>query len=242
VTLLWFYLGLFVLGISHALEPGHGKLLVSSYLAGNQATYRDAFTLGALVTVVHTLTLSILALVIVSISQTFFHTHFMLVVQVLSGLFVLALALSIFMRQGGLEGLRHSHGHCDHDHDEEAPHKTKKDIIMMGIASGVTPCPTILAAVILGFALGHVYNALLGLFIFSAGLGCVLIILGILLISGSKKITHQFKRFEALPRYLATFSMAMMLALGCYLTLKPFLFQADDHEDAVVNLILPSAS
>ncbi|MFC9033148.1 hypothetical protein ACOZFM_14625 [Streptomyces arboris] len=39
-----------VLGASHAAMPGHGKTIMAAYLAGRRGTGRDAFTVGATVT------------------------------------------------------------------------------------------------------------------------------------------------------------------------------------------------
>lgn len=55
---LWVWLvvlgGMFVLGGYHALQPGHGKTLVASYLIGTQGTKTDALFLGVVVTAAHT--------------------------------------------------------------------------------------------------------------------------------------------------------------------------------------------
>lgn len=47
-------LAAFVLGAWHALQPGHGKTLVASYLIGTHGRKRDALTLGITVTAAHT--------------------------------------------------------------------------------------------------------------------------------------------------------------------------------------------
>ncbi|MGW4471399.1 High-affinity nickel-transporter [Nonomuraea sp. NPDC004354] len=43
-----------VLGAGHALIPGHGKTVMAAYLAGRRGRPRDAFVVGATVTVTHT--------------------------------------------------------------------------------------------------------------------------------------------------------------------------------------------
>jgi nickel/cobalt transporter (NicO) family protein len=47
-------LAMFLLGAWHALQPGHGKALVASYLIGTQGTKSDALFLGVVVTAAHT--------------------------------------------------------------------------------------------------------------------------------------------------------------------------------------------
>ncbi len=51
-----------VLGASHAAMPGHGKTIMAAYLAGRRGTRRDAFTVGATVTLTHTAGVLILGL------------------------------------------------------------------------------------------------------------------------------------------------------------------------------------
>ena len=45
----------FVLGVVHALSPGHGKTIMAAYLVGGRGSSRQAVALGLAVTVSHTL-------------------------------------------------------------------------------------------------------------------------------------------------------------------------------------------
>ena len=57
--LTWVFLPTaFVLGAAHALEPGHGKALIATYLIGSKGTPRQAVALGATVTITHTASFS----------------------------------------------------------------------------------------------------------------------------------------------------------------------------------------
>jgi ABC-type nickel/cobalt efflux system permease component RcnA len=48
-------LGAMLLGVVHALSPGHGKTIVGAYLIGSRGTPRHAVFLGSTVTITHTL-------------------------------------------------------------------------------------------------------------------------------------------------------------------------------------------
>ena len=48
----------FILGMLHALEPGHGKSVVAAYILGTKANIKDAFLLGVTITLSHTIVIS----------------------------------------------------------------------------------------------------------------------------------------------------------------------------------------
>lgn len=52
------------LGAGHALLPGHGKTIMAAYLVGRRGRLRDVITVGATVTITHTLGVIILGLLI----------------------------------------------------------------------------------------------------------------------------------------------------------------------------------
>jgi nickel/cobalt exporter len=53
----------FLLGMVHALTPGHGKAIVAAYLVGSKGRMLDAVILGAVVTITHTGSVFILGLI-----------------------------------------------------------------------------------------------------------------------------------------------------------------------------------
>lgn len=62
-TVSWFNLPTaFLLGMAHALEPGHRKTLVASCLIGIKGKPQDAVLLGITVTITHTIVIFLLAL------------------------------------------------------------------------------------------------------------------------------------------------------------------------------------
>src|SRR5579884_1389467 len=59
----------FVLGAIHALSPGHGKTIVAAYLVGTRGTPKHAVFLGAMVTFTHTISVFLLGLVTLYLSE-----------------------------------------------------------------------------------------------------------------------------------------------------------------------------
>jgi len=54
-------LSMFMLGVFHGLEPGHGKMIVASYLVGRRGRWPDAVYLGGVVALSHSAVIIVLA-------------------------------------------------------------------------------------------------------------------------------------------------------------------------------------
>jgi ABC-type nickel/cobalt efflux system permease component RcnA len=234
LTTALFYVTLFLLGMAHGLEPGHGKLLVTGYLAGNRAKIADALLLGLLVAFFHTMSVGVLGAAVVALAYTFFPTRFLVSIEVLSGLVILGLGLLLFWRRFVQKNRLEDSCDCHLLHEkpvaEEAPVRSQttfKEVLALGFASGLTPCPLALAALIAAFGMGKPIAALGALAIFSLGIGFVLVVLGVALIWGSDRFAGRFLRWKTAPVWIARVSTLVVLLLGCYLVTKPFLFPAD---------------
>lgn len=232
-----FWITIFALGAAHALEPGHGKLLVTSYLTGSQARLRDAFLLGIVVAFFHTLSVALLGLLVIVLAMTFFQEAFLNSLQVLSGVVILGLGLLLFWRRFIRKSSQEEHCDCHLLHPTPVraerrarPQASLREVVLLGIASGITPCPMALTALIAALTIGKITLALSSLAVFSLGIGSVLIVLGILLIQGADRLLSRWSRFHQAPAYIAKFSTIVVLLLGCYLITKPFLFEEEAHQ------------
>jgi len=64
LSYIWLLLFSFLYGIVHAIGPGHGKSLVSSYFLNQNKSYLKAFSVSSLIGIVHTFSAFILTLVV----------------------------------------------------------------------------------------------------------------------------------------------------------------------------------
>jgi ABC-type nickel/cobalt efflux system permease component RcnA len=112
-------------GAVHALTPGHGKALVAGYLVGTRGRPRDAFLLGATVTVTHTAGVFALGLVTLALSEVIVPEQLYPWLTLVSGLLVVAVGAGVLrqrLRSGGWghghshDGDGHHHHHHEHDH------------------------------------------------------------------------------------------------------------------------------
>ncbi len=93
-----------LLGAGHAFLPGHGKTVMAAYLAGRRGSRRDAFTVGAMVTVTHTASVLVLGLLI-SVSAAIVGEQALRYLGVASGLLI-ALVGGLLLRES-LRSRRH---------------------------------------------------------------------------------------------------------------------------------------
>jgi nickel/cobalt exporter len=112
-----------VLGMAHALQPGHGKTVVAAYLFGSRGTARHALFLGATVTATHTAGVYALGVVTLFLSQYILPERLYPVLEVASGLLVVAIGIWLFgQRALTALGLRHAHNATQaDDHAYAAP-------------------------------------------------------------------------------------------------------------------------
>jgi len=121
----------FVLGMAHALSPGHGKTVVAAYLVGTRGTARHAIFLGLSVTVTHTLGVFALGLLTLFASQFIVPEKLYPWLGVLSGLIVVVMGLTLLrsrLRYAIMGSTHagsnpaHTHDHADHDHTHDHNH------------------------------------------------------------------------------------------------------------------------
>jgi ABC-type nickel/cobalt efflux system permease component RcnA len=107
-------------GALHAFSPGHGKTVVGAYLVGSRGTARHAAFLGLTVTITHTLGVFALGLVTLFASQYIVPERLFPILSLISGLLVLVVGLSLFVKR--LRGAFGIAGHAHHQDDDAHTH------------------------------------------------------------------------------------------------------------------------
>ena len=114
----------FGLGAVHALSPGHGKTIVAAYLVGSRGTPKHAIFLGAMVTFTHTISVFLLGVVTLYLSQYVLPEKITPVLGAISGVSIVWIGgLLFFKRLKAARGHAHSHHHHDHAHAHEHHHQ-----------------------------------------------------------------------------------------------------------------------
>ena len=110
LTKLLFFIGAAaVLGMIHALEPGHGKTVIAAYLIGTQGKIRDALFLGLIVTFSHTFSVILLAIIALLASSFLVTETISEILHVVSGLLIIVVGIWMFSKRK--EWHTHPHKH-----------------------------------------------------------------------------------------------------------------------------------
>jgi ABC-type nickel/cobalt efflux system permease component RcnA len=225
-------------GAAHAFTPGHGKTLVAAYLVGERGTVAHAILLAVATTVAHTGSVILVATVLWSVYGDRVPLATQGVLQFAGGLLVAGVGAWLLMRRltgkadhfhlfGGHhhdhgDGHVHHHHHGDHDHHHGPPPESAKStagwtrLVLMGLGGGLIPCWDAVLLLLAATALNRVGFAIPLLFAFSAGLGTVLVALGVGVVYSHRAGAGRFgdsRWFKMLPMV----SAALLLAIGLWL-------------------------
>jgi len=206
----------FFLGSIHAVEPGHGKMIIIAYLVGTGGSIFDALLLSAVATFTHTFSILIIGI------AAFFFAEFLPLsaehyLDAFAGALILGVGLWMFST------LHREESQCHHSHAEgEVKNKGLGQLVMLGISGGIVPCPASFAVLSTAVASGNTMRGIFLILIFSLGMGSVLFVTGILFIKAShlfQKFFHN-KKFERKARLVSAY---LITILGIGLIMKVLL-------------------
>ena len=133
---------IFVLGMFHALEPGHGKTLILAYMTGGSMRFFGASQLIAGLILVHFLLFSFLDFLLKTGNDSF------PILGTIGPSFIICLGLYLLYR--ALKEVRHEHDDdCDepmHFHFNESKFSSP---FVTGMVAGLIPCPSAVAVLLI---------------------------------------------------------------------------------------------
>jgi ABC-type nickel/cobalt efflux system permease component RcnA len=182
------------MGAVHALSPGHGKTIVAAYLVGVRGKLRHAFLLGGIVTATHTASVFALGFAALFLTQYMLPQQLADVLSVVSGVSIVVFGL--WLLRNRLRRLRHTHHHHAHHHHE---HAATGSLLALGVAGGLTPCPSALVLMLTAVSLGRPALGLMLLVFFSAGLASVLIATGAAVLYARRLVPPEMPRLRWVP-------------------------------------------
>ncbi len=228
LTPSWVLTGLglaMVLGAGHALSPGHGKTMAAAYLVGSRSTPWQAVVLGVTTTLTHTLAVFGLGAIALLAAQWGWSEQIYPVLSLVSGVMVVAVG-SVLLRQrlNALESTEHhsqhhhlhAHAHTHHHHAHHSPAE-QPNLIALGIAGGLVPCPSALVLLLSAIALHQAAYGMALVSAFSLGLALVLVAIGLSVVY-SRQWVDRLPVPSAVLRYLPIATAVMIMAVGAVLT------------------------
>ncbi len=212
-------------GAAHALSPGHGKTIVTAYLIGRRGTARDAATLGAIVTVTHTIGVFALGLVTLLLSQWIVPDRLYPWLNLVAAVSVVLIGVAVLRsrardwlhERAHRRGAAHDHEH-GHSHVPE-PGSGLRGLIAVGVSGGILPCPSALVVLLAAISLHRLAFGLVLIVAFSAGLALSITGIGLAAVLAKKAFVRG--SFDGLlVRALPAASAAVILAAGVAMTLR----------------------
>ncbi|WP_165222634.1 ABC transporter permease [Aquisphaera insulae] len=201
------------LGAIHAIQPGHGKTMVTAVAIGPGASWLQPALLGLITTAAHTGSVLAIAAVLWWTGATQVAGLHRSLAQV--GGFIIAAA--------GLYRLGRSlGGRSDHTHREPVAPPTPPSwlgLIGLGLAGGLVPCWDAVGLVVLAAAIGKLGLGLLLVIAFSIGMAAVLVAVGLgaARLRSSLVLSRKAQRWEAA---MGAVSGLILAAIGLWLFLE----------------------
>jgi len=225
------------IGFLHALEPGHGKTALFTYLASGKKNWSEALVISLSSALTHSAAVFLIA----------FASHFMLhhnsaeesihelagILSYISGALVCGLGIWVIIKTKKGENLHnnccggHDHSHSpSHDHIHKHDHGTSKvnrstllTSGIIGVATGMIPCPTVVVAYLSGVSTGNSYLGVQSVALFALGMFLALLTVILFFNFGGQKIISRLQTKRSFSFKWGYIQGALFLVIGIFTAL-----------------------
>ncbi len=177
-----------VFGMLHALEPGHGKSLIATFvLSRNTNKVRDAVLIGLLSSITHTASVYLIGYIGLKILEFLAPAEKELFINLIASIFIFLIGLWLLWDRVINPLFHHEHEHHCSVHDVLTKKVKTTNLILIGLTAGMAPCSGGLAVFMTSTAVSGFKNLLNGFFYvlsFSVGLGIALMLVALSMIFG----------------------------------------------------------
>jgi nickel/cobalt exporter len=210
-----------IYGLVHALGPGHGKVIMVSYVLANPLKVWQGILLGAGVAVIHTLSAVVLVVLLYLVLQSTYQTYGGQPKQVITlvsyglivgmGVFLLVRALMRFRRPGDRETQPVS----------AAGGKAIRNLVVPAVLMGLVPCEGAVLILIFAMSINALWLGIIMAAAMSVGMAITISAIGILALGakrGSVKLLSRKKRLvDTLLKVLQAAGAVLITGFGLVL-------------------------
>ena len=189
----------FIYGIIHALGPGHGKLLVSAYLLKKEYSYKKAFKLGYMISLIHTLSALIITLSIYYIFEARIKKSFAEATEItgiITGIIII------------LIGIYLTYTDWKEKQSEEDNSDLSKSDFSIALSAGIVPCPGVMTILIFSAIISQIYVGIISAILMSIGMGLTISIVGLISTKGKTIVSPK------VGEILSILSSILIILLG----------------------------
>jgi ABC-type nickel/cobalt efflux system permease component RcnA/ABC-type uncharacterized transport system substrate-binding protein len=163
-SLLMFLVFSFVYGVIHALGPGHGKTVVSSFFISRQGSYKLAILMAFALSVIHAMSGAIFVVFFKLVLESSSIFSNVIPVERVSYALLIIIGLFLFI-----------HAFIDIKKNEQKPNQSSstslKQIFFIAFVTGMIPCPGAAIILIFSLSLDIVFTGLVALLLMAIGMG-----------------------------------------------------------------------
>jgi nickel/cobalt exporter len=218
----------FLLGALHALEPGHGKSAIAAYAVGYRSNVSQILVLGITTAIAHTFTILLLAVLVGGAVSTLSEESAHVYIEVGSAFLLVGTGLWLLVRalkeRRKTADCQNPESHCS-CHGSRTQTSEEKPVSfgvvsLLGISTGLLPCPTALAVLLGSMTTGHFWGGLWIVCLFSVGISLTIcgVAVSALVLANSKfstSIKNGSQRFKV-AAYLPYVSAAIIIGSGVF--------------------------
>lgn len=209
-------------GMLHALEPGHGKSLVATFVLSRTASKtRDAFIIGLIASVTHTASVYLIGYFGIKILEFISPVDKEIFINLTASMFIFLIGLWLMWDRIINPLFHHEHEHQCSVREVLTNNLKITNLLLIGLIAGLAPCSGGLAVFMTATAVSGFQNLLNGFFYvlsFSVGLGIALTLVALSMIFGQGLLKSLLqKSISNIERSSGIISAIIIYTLGLVL-------------------------
>ncbi len=235
-------------GMIHAMEPGHGKSLVATFvLSSNTNKTRDAFFIGLIASITHTASVYFIGFIGLKLLELISPIDKEVFISFVASIIIFLIGLWLMWDRIIEPLFHHEHEHQCSVHDVLTKKLKVTSMLMIGLTAGLVPCSGGLSVFMTATAVGGFYNLLNGFFYvlsFSIGLGLALTLVALSMIFGQgflktvlQKSIANIERSSGVISAILIYTLGLVLLTSNIVKAVPCMNCSHSHHHEINQLI-----